>query len=408
MDQSQFQAYEMAGATDMNRLHQFPQDYFQEVVEGFIGDVSDALFGSAGFSSAIVAGPSIDITVAAQTFAAAGRIGSVGVTIANGVSSVPGDTQRFYVYLDIQTTEVTESRDIANPGTGIKTPTMIVTHKTAAAGIVVIEVNQGDPEAPPPLGVIAAGVERLGFILLGYVDYNQTGVTNVDVFNTAGIFAAPGTFPEFNDLTDCSGAPGSAGDVPRSDGTNLVVTSLSINDLAEVSGAPGSVGEVLTSDGVNFTPQPLPRRQVRSLSKTGLIDKVPAGSQTMTMVWSALENPDAVPPNYLELQFFEFNTPKVLWIISAHFDSDETAQTYALTGRTIRFSEDFATTGSGNFNLIAGTAWATTTTIMATIGGTVIRLRWLTGTRTLEMNFVTGTDQLTGDVIATVHRVQET
>lgn len=226
MDQSQFQAYEVAGATDMNRLHQFPQDYFKEVVEGFIGDVSDALFGSAGFSSAIVAGPSIDITVAAQTFAAAGRIGSVPGTVVNAVSTAPGDTQRFYVYLDIQTTEVSESREIANPGTGVKTPTNIVTYKSAAAGVVVVQVDDGDPESPPALGVIAPGVERIGYIKVGYVDYNETGVTNVDVFNTAGVFTPPGQTAApsiaFNDLTDVTVPAPSAGDLVQYDGADWV------------------------------------------------------------------------------------------------------------------------------------------------------------------------------------------
>lgn len=225
MDQSQFQAYEVAGATDMNRLHQFPQDYFKEVVEGFIGDVSDALYSNAGFSSAIVAGPELEITVNAQTFAAGGRIGSVPLTVSNHPSSVPADTQRFYIYLDIQTTEVTESRDIANPGTGVKTPTNIVTHKTVAASVVVIERNQGDPEAPPPLGALGGGVERIGFIKLGYVDYNEVGVSNTDVFNSAAIFTAPGT-------------------------PNLSLVSL--DDLSDVSAAGPATDEVLQYNGANW------------------------------------------------------------------------------------------------------------------------------------------------------------
>lgn len=226
MDQSQFQAYEVAGATDMNRLHQFPQDYFQEVVEGLIGDNSDALFGTAGFSSSIVAGPLLQIIVNAQTFAAAGRIGSVSPTLSHHASSIPAKTQRFYIYLDIQTTEVSESRDIANPGTGVKTPTNIVTHKTAAASVVVIEVDQGDPEAPPAIGVIAPGVERLGYIKLGYVDYNEVGATNVDVFNIAGIFTAPGTpnvsLTSLDDIGDVNAPTPATGDLLQNNGASWV------------------------------------------------------------------------------------------------------------------------------------------------------------------------------------------
>lgn len=229
MDQSQFQAYEVAGATDMNRAHQFPQDYFKEVVEGMIGgglSVSNALFGTTGFSSAIVAGPQLEITVNAQTFAAAGRIGSVSTDVSNHTSSAPANTQRFYIYLDIQTTEVTESRDIANPATGVKTPTMIVTHKTAAAGVVVIEVNDGDPEAPPAIGVISPGVERLGYIKLGYVDYNQNGTSNVDVPNTAGVFTSPGTpnlsLTSLDDIGDVVAPAPSTGDLLQNNGTNWV------------------------------------------------------------------------------------------------------------------------------------------------------------------------------------------
>lgn len=224
MDQSQFQAYEVAGATDMNRLHQFPQDYFQEVVEGLIGDNSDALFGTAGFSSAIVAGPLLQIIVNAQTFAAGGRIGSVVPTLSHHASSIPANTQRFYIYLDIQTTEVTEVRDVANPGTGVKTPTPIVTHKTVAASVVVIEVDQGNPEAPPAIGVIAPGVERLGYIKLGYVDYNEIGATNVDVFNSAAIFSSPGTpnvsLVSLDDIGDVSAPAPTAGDLLQYDGSN--------------------------------------------------------------------------------------------------------------------------------------------------------------------------------------------
>jgi len=369
MDQSQFQAYEVAGATDMNRLHQFPQDYFKEVVEGFIGDVSDALFGTAGFSSAIVAGPSIDITIAAQTFAAAGRIGSVGATVVNGVSTAPGNTQRFYVYLDIQETEVTESRDIANPGTGVKTPTMIVTNKTAAAGVVVVQVNDGDPEAAPALGVISAGVERLGYIKLGYVDYNQTGVTNVDVFNTAGIFSPPG--------------------------------GVSLNDLSDVSGAPGTAGQILISDGTNFSVQDIPRLQVRTVPQRGLVNKAGAGNQTINLAWTAGQNPDEVPPNRLEMVFVE-GTINEVYHISGYFDIDEAGELYILDGMRVTYDTSHSpNNGSIGFG---STAWATPTTFFTTASGCVLALSWTKATRTLAITLTGGANSLSGYAMATLIR----
>ena len=370
MDQSQFQAYEVAGATDMNRLHQFPQDYFKEVVEGFIGDVSDALFGTAGFSSAIVAGPSIDITVAAQTFAAAGRIGSVGATVVNGVSTAPGNTQRFYVYLDIQETEVTESRDIANPSTGVKTPTMIVTNKTAAAGVVVVQVDDGDPEAAPALGVISAGVERLGFIKLGYVDYNETGVTNTDVFNTAGVFSPPG--------------------------------SISLNDLSDVSGAPGTAGQVLVSTGTVFSVQNVPRLQVRTVPQRDLINKSGAADQTINLVWSAGQDPDEVPPNRIEMVFVETTTNDV-YHIKGYFDIDETGETYILDGMRVSFDDAHAGTGAGPIGF-GSTAWATPANFFTAGAGCVMSLSWTKATRTLSIVFTGGSNAFSGYVMATLIR----
>jgi len=371
MDQSQFQAYEVAGATDMNRLHQSAQDYFKEVVEGFIGDVSDALFGSAGFSSAIVAGPSIDITVAAQTFAAAGRIGSVGATVVNGVSSAPGDTQRFYIYLDIQETEVTESRDIANPSTGVKTPTMIVTQKTAAASVVVIQVDDGDPEAPPALGVISPGVERLGYIKIGYVDYNQTGVTNTDVFNSAGIFTTPGS------------------------------TILSLNDLSNVSGAPGTSGQVLVSNGLTFTVQDVPRLQVRTVPQRGLINKAGAGDQTINLAWTAGQNPDEVPPNRLEMVFVE-GTINEVYHISGYFDIDEAGELYILDGMRVTYDTSHSpNNGSIGFG---STAWATPTTFFTTASSCVLALSWTKATRTLAITLTGGANSLSGYAMATLIR----
>jgi len=226
MDQVFFTQYEVVDYNDMNRLHQSPQDYLESVVEAFINDTGgDALFGTAGFSSAIIAGPQIEISVNAQSYAAASRIGRVPGTVSAHSSSAPADTQRFYIYLDVVETEITDTRDIANPTTGIRTPTSVVVRKEISHNVVVVEVDQGDPEAPPTIGSIGAGVERLGYIKLGYVDYNEVGASNTDVFNSAGIFSTPGAVA-FDDLSDVSAAAPSTGDLAQfggSDWANVTV-----------------------------------------------------------------------------------------------------------------------------------------------------------------------------------------
>lgn len=406
MDQSQFQAYEVAGATDMNRLHQFPQDYFKEVVEGMTGGVSDALFGAAGFVSAIVAGPLLQISIPAQTFAAAGRIGHIGNTVGAFPSSIPANTQRFYIYFTIKTTEVTEVRDIANPGTGVKTPTPIVTHKTVSAEVEVIEVNQGDPEAPPVIGLVSPGVERLGYIKLGYVDYNEVGLTNVDVFNSAAIFTAPG-IPNvslatiaFNDLSDCSGAPGAAGDVPRSDGANLVVGPLSGNDLSEVTGLPGTNKQVLTSDGANISPQNLPI-QVMTTWGTALISKGVGVGQSLVMTWAAADNPNNSPPERLDWFLHDATVNRdyeMVWLIKV----DEATDTYIITTQWVRY--DHSLSPHFGHTAIGGTtgsiAWATPTVII-TEGGSTFTMDWVKATRTLTIALGVGPTFFFGRVIAT-------
>lgn len=406
MDQSQFQAYEVAGATDMNRLHQFPQDYFQEVVEGLIGDNSDALFGTAGFSSSIVAGPLLQIIVNAQTFAAGGRIGSVVPTLSHHASSIPAKTQRFYIYLDIQTTEVTEVRDIANPGTGVKTPTPIVTHKTVAASVVVIEVDQGNPEAPPAIGVIAPGVERLGYIKLGYVDYNEVGATNVDVFNIAGIFTAPG-IPNislvsiaFNDLSDCSGAPGAAGNVPRSDGANLIVGPLSGNDLSEVTGLPGTNKQVLTSDGTNISPQNLPI-QIKTTWSTALVDKNVGLGQSLVMTWAAADNPNNSPPERLDWFLHDVTVNRdyrMVWLINV----DEATDTYVITVQFVRYDHGLAPHfGHLSIGTTTGSlAWAVPALVL-TEGGSTFTVDWVKATRTFTIVLGVGPTYFFGRVVAT-------
>jgi hypothetical protein len=86
--------------------------------------------------------------------------------------------------------------------------------------------------------VIAPGVERIGFIKVGYADYKQSVASLNDVFYSAGIYSPPGAVA-LNDLSDVVLTAPATGDLLQKSATNWVnvtVADTIADTLRQVNG----------------------------------------------------------------------------------------------------------------------------------------------------------------------------
>lgn len=157
---------DVADTDDINRLSDFPEAYFQVLLEAVTNGKRDVLFGVHTPVIHIIAAPNVTIRIPAQYYAADGRVRLLPQTDIAFAHPNPGTNHDFAVYLTVIQEDQSENRNNVDLVTFVQTPTARITHKTLLEDAIILDAASPGPAPTPPTGVIGPGQNRLGYVLL--------------------------------------------------------------------------------------------------------------------------------------------------------------------------------------------------------------------------------------------------
>ncbi len=153
MDRVIWTQFEQFTFEDGNRLNDFPQTYFKELMKAFSGDKEDWLGGlGPGFDPTAtgLSGTDLSVDIPAQYFGAGGLVSrqpDETILLLDG-----GAQKKYWLYFVITEQDVTESRTVVNPVNATIAPANLVVRKIEARALEIVVLDPLDPEAAPNIG----------------------------------------------------------------------------------------------------------------------------------------------------------------------------------------------------------------------------------------------------------------
>jgi len=222
MDKVRFQDNEVAEKDDMNAITDLTQDYLKEFVQAFGNDALSFLFNNSPPSIASEVGQTLTYDIPTQRYCASGLIELIpddggGVHQESVVNSSPTVTMWHWIFFTIIETELTGTRTIVNPATGVgaATPgTVVQTQLSYQVESVETAVGAGMPSLPAWGG---AGT-RVGEVCYGYWVMDPTGGASSWQQLVANVLVLPGSVA-IGDHAAAHVVSGGSNEIPLPTGT---------------------------------------------------------------------------------------------------------------------------------------------------------------------------------------------